>query len=571
MTFDLMTKAIVRVDETLGYNIFCSGLAKLASGVVFAAGGNLNQALDGINKTTTFDPSTNTWSAGPLMSQARWYPSVTPLANGEMLVTGGGPSLSEVHQANGTFCALTNAQQAIWAKREYQWMIATASGKTTYVGPDDQIGLLDTNGTGAYQSLGARDGKNRNYGSFASFAPGKVLISGGGYFDSSAVVVDVNAGVTTATGSMAHQRRQHNLTVLADGTFLATGGFGNSSQGFVDVANNVYDAEIYTPATGLWRTVAPEERARQHHSTAMLLPDGRVMSAGGGMCGAARCGRLLPAQRRDLHTALPARRRRFSGGPTNDHVSRHEAWLRLLLSRRHSQCMVDCQGVTHPDELGHPFGRYGATMPPTVIQRECGRSPGRPARRRQRRSSGVVPAVPYRQQRGSVGRNEGSNWFLPASTDHHHHHDHDLNYLHHFNDGNGGGGGGQRRRRLKQHDAQRLAQLVVGPRQPLRAGRSVGYRHRVRAGLVARSLPAFRRSTGGCHRSRPLGERAGWEPVDPNHHEPEQRVGRRTGPHRTRGGLATRPSQRVAHLGNRHVTRRDRAGLERRRPSPRSP
>ncbi len=286
MTFDPVTKAVVRVDETLGYNIFCSGLAKLASGVVFAAGGNLNSALDGINRSTTFDPSTNSWSTGPLMSQARWYPSVTPLANGEMLVTGGGPSLSEVRQTDGTFRALTNAQQAIWAKREYQWMIATSNGKTAYVGPDNQIGLLDTNGTGTYQSLGARDGKNRSYGSFASFAPGKVLISGGGYFDGSAVVVDVTTGATTATGSMAHQRRQHNLTVLADGTVLATGGFENSSQGLVDVANNVYDAEIYNPATGQWRTVAPQERARQYHSTAMLLPDGRVMSAGGGMCGA---------------------------------------------------------------------------------------------------------------------------------------------------------------------------------------------------------------------------------------------------------------------------------------------
>ncbi len=285
MTFDPVTKAIVRVDETLGYNIFCSGLAKLASGVVFAAGGNLNQALDGINKSTTFDPSTNTWTAGAPMSQARWYPSVTPLANGEMLVTGGGPALSEVRQANGTFRALTNAQQAVWAKREYQWMIATANGKTAYVGPDDQVGLLDTNGTGTYQVLGARDGKNRNYGSFASFAPGKVLISGGAYFDSSAVVVDVNSGATTATGPMAHQRRQHNLTVLADGTVLATGGFENSTQGLVDVANNVYDAEIYNPATGQWRIVAPQERARQYHSTALLLPDGRVMSAGGGMCG----------------------------------------------------------------------------------------------------------------------------------------------------------------------------------------------------------------------------------------------------------------------------------------------
>ena len=187
MLFDPVSKATERVDELLGFNIFCSGLAKLASGVLFTAGGNLNAALDGINRSTTFDSSTKTWTEGPAMSQARWYPSVTPLANGEMLVTGGGPALSEVRQTNGTFRALTNAQQAIWAKREYQWLIASPNGKSTYVGPDNQIGFLDTAGAGSYQAVAGRDGKNRNYGSFANYLPGKVLIAGGGSFDSSEI------------------------------------------------------------------------------------------------------------------------------------------------------------------------------------------------------------------------------------------------------------------------------------------------------------------------------------------------------------------------------------------------
>ncbi len=191
MLFDPVTKATERVDELLGFNIFCGGLAKLASGMLFTAGGNLHAALDGINKSTTFDSSTKTWTEGPSMSQARWYPSVTPLANGEMLVTGGGPALSEVRQGDGTFRALTNAQQAIWAKREYQWLIASPNGKSTYVGPDNQMGFLDTSGAGSYQAVADRGGKNRNYGSFANYAPGKVLIAGGGYFDSSAVIVDL--------------------------------------------------------------------------------------------------------------------------------------------------------------------------------------------------------------------------------------------------------------------------------------------------------------------------------------------------------------------------------------------
>ncbi len=83
---------------------------------------------------------------------------------------------------------------------------------------------------------------------------------------------------------MANGRRQHNLTVLADGTVLATGG-NSSGASLVDLNNGVYEAELWNPATGTWKTLAAEQATRQYHSTAMLLPDGRVLSSGGGICG----------------------------------------------------------------------------------------------------------------------------------------------------------------------------------------------------------------------------------------------------------------------------------------------
>ncbi|HUK64221.1 MAG TPA: galactose oxidase-like domain-containing protein, partial [Dongiaceae bacterium] len=47
----------------------------------------------------------------------------------------------------------------------------------------------------------------------------------------------------------------------------------------------VYAAEIYNPQLNQWRTVASMSVPRTYHSTAVLLKDARVLSAGGGACG----------------------------------------------------------------------------------------------------------------------------------------------------------------------------------------------------------------------------------------------------------------------------------------------
>ncbi len=88
----------------------------------------------------------------------------------------------------------------------------------------------------------------------------------------------------SATSPMAFGRRQHNLTLLADGSVLATGG-NSTGASLVDMNGGVYNAERWNPATGQWTTLAAQAVTRQYHSTALLLPDGRVLSSGGGICG----------------------------------------------------------------------------------------------------------------------------------------------------------------------------------------------------------------------------------------------------------------------------------------------
>src|SRR4051794_36910475 len=100
--WDPATGSQTRVDLNDGFNIFCSGLAHLFDGRMFMAGGNKDQQLNGIVQTHLFDPATNAWSRGPDMMGGRWYPTVTPLRNKEMLITSGRVNTPEVYAPGAT-------------------------------------------------------------------------------------------------------------------------------------------------------------------------------------------------------------------------------------------------------------------------------------------------------------------------------------------------------------------------------------------------------------------------------------------------------------------------------------
>ena len=281
--WDPQTDTHTPVTVNTGYNVFCSGLAHLADGALFLAGGNKNAQLEGIVQTHVFNFVTNTWSLGPNMAAGRWYPTVTPLRNGELLITEGGPDIPEVRTTTGTLRSLNTASLNLPL---YPWMDVAPDGRAFYSGPDPTMRALNTSGSGAWQSLGQRDGLNRSYGGHALFDIGRILVAGGGGSSADARIIDINGAApqVSATAPMANGRRQHNLTVLADGSVLATGG-NSSGAGLVDLNNGVYAAELWSPAGGTWKTLAAEQATRQYHSTALLLPDARVLSSGGGICG----------------------------------------------------------------------------------------------------------------------------------------------------------------------------------------------------------------------------------------------------------------------------------------------
>jgi Domain of unknown function (DUF1929)/Bacterial Ig domain len=281
--YDPVTGTHTPATVDTGFNIFCAGFAHLADGSLFLAGGNKDAQLNGIVQTHLFNPANNDWTLGPNMAAGRWYPSVTPLTNGEMLITEGGPDMPEVRRTDGSLRTLSTASLNLPL---YPWLDVAPDGRVFHSGPDQTLRKLDPSGSGSWQSLGQRDAINRDYGSHAVYDIGKTLVAGGGPSSNDARVIDFNGAApqVSATAPMAFGRRQHNLTLLADGSVLATGG-NSTGAGLVDMNGGVYNAERWNPATGQWTTLAAQAITRQYHSTALLLPDGRVLSSGGGICG----------------------------------------------------------------------------------------------------------------------------------------------------------------------------------------------------------------------------------------------------------------------------------------------
>ena len=114
------------------------------------------------------------------MSVERWYPSVTPLRNGEMLITRRVArtfATSEVRALNGSIRRLDSASLDLPL---YPWIDVAPDGRAFYSGPSTTMRSLDPAGGGAWQTHGQRDTVNRDYGSRALFDKGKILVAGGG-------------------------------------------------------------------------------------------------------------------------------------------------------------------------------------------------------------------------------------------------------------------------------------------------------------------------------------------------------------------------------------------------------
>jgi hypothetical protein len=279
-------------------NLFCSGHAFLPDGRLLVAGGHLADGA-GLDQTTVYDPVTNTWTPSAVMRHGRWYPTVTSLPDGSLLVLSG-------HFRDPTGKSAPNTAPEVWnsgrlteimdnrvgALDLYPRVHVASNGLVFTTGALAQTWSLDTSGHGHWAEAPTQRGNGqRDYAPSVLYDVDKVIYIGGGTAPiPNAELLDLSQAQPTwqPTSQMTFPRRQHNATILPDGTVLVTGGTRSGGTGPPQNFNNldpgqpVHVAELWSPESRTWTELAAEQVDRCYHSTALLLPDATVLSAGGG-------------------------------------------------------------------------------------------------------------------------------------------------------------------------------------------------------------------------------------------------------------------------------------------------
>lgn len=287
------------------HDMFCGGLALLQDGRLLVNGGN------GILGTTAFsslfDWRTNEWSAAQTMPEGRWYNTSVALPNGAVFTAGGAGGghgtgtidqwtaasgwrrMSGIDWSTVVNAPVPNANEPNW----HPFLLVAPDGRIAHFGPHHDLNWLDASGTGSRTAAGASlPGTHYpKQAAWAMYDVGKVLVAGGlkaiDSYDvvTSAFTVDLNGPkpAVAATAAMANARAFANSVILPNGEVMVVG--GTNVGNFGSDAGTIYTPEIWNPATKLWRPVADAAVPRNYHSLALLLPDGRVWSGGGGLYG----------------------------------------------------------------------------------------------------------------------------------------------------------------------------------------------------------------------------------------------------------------------------------------------
>ena len=276
---------------------------------------NAGHGFAGIRDVLIFDPLNNKWTPIQPMAHGRWYPTVVCMSDGTILAASG---LDERFGCNNTLERNTDPDHSAWVKTRdfhlplYPHLFQLRDGRLFFTG-----GKMDTKGDSvpfAFDPInptpssvvpGLTDTAGQCNQCASVILPPvqaqQFMILGGGPEDPD----DPNAPRGKATQRVAvvdftlepphyqlkknlnHERMHVNAVLLPDRTVIAVGGgvtreaSANTNKVDPQGGREVFEAEIYDLTTDTWTVTAPATVARLYHSVALLLPDGRVLSAGG--------------------------------------------------------------------------------------------------------------------------------------------------------------------------------------------------------------------------------------------------------------------------------------------------
>jgi hypothetical protein len=182
----------------------------------------------------------------------------------------------------------------------YPWLHLLPNGKIFYSGSSANSQIFDpavaaaanppVAGAGWTNVATTFYGLDRTYGFSVllpllpsnNYAP-SVMILGGGVNTATATTETIDLDPSqpkpawAPAGNMPSGARvQGNAVLLPNGQVLALGG----SVQYEDVNGATLGADLYDPATGKWSSAGTCSYPRLYHSTAILLPDATVVSAG---------------------------------------------------------------------------------------------------------------------------------------------------------------------------------------------------------------------------------------------------------------------------------------------------
>jgi N-acetylneuraminic acid mutarotase len=232
------------------------------------------------------------WVAGPDMQEPRVMHTATLLSDGTVLVVGGLNGQGTPLASAEIYDPATNAWRraaSLAEPRRAHTATLLATGKVLVAGGANAAGFQSTaelyDPSSDTWSPAAPMAVPRVDHTATLLADGKVLVAGGGGcgcskygYTNSAELYDPATDTWTPAASLALPHASHTATLMADHRVLVAGGAisfpGESPQ----------DTEVYDPASDTWTSAGTilGEPIDPQYSSSTILPDGKVLLAGGG-------------------------------------------------------------------------------------------------------------------------------------------------------------------------------------------------------------------------------------------------------------------------------------------------